>query len=161
MDLGFLRTNDGSGLFDVQKWTGGFFTYHGSVTISSSSRIISRDAVSIWLSLDLLCGFMRVMCERRLHIFTIGFELVKALLLYIMISKITPARLNTLQPTVELPGTMIDLAIAISIPLRLLHAHRLGFSPRAAGQPHLPYGAAARPPHLLSSHSRVLHRQVL
>jgi hypothetical protein len=37
-----------------------FFTYHGSTTITSSSRIISRD------------------------IFTIGFELVKALLLYII-----------------------------------------------------------------------------
>jgi hypothetical protein len=30
-------------LFDVRKKTAGFFTYHGFLTIASSSRIISRE----------------------------------------------------------------------------------------------------------------------
>jgi hypothetical protein len=41
---GFLSGSDPiGGFFDVPKKTSGFLTYHGFLTIASSSRIISRD----------------------------------------------------------------------------------------------------------------------
>jgi hypothetical protein len=43
---GFFFMWDGRGdFFDVPKWTNGFFTYYGFLTITSSNRIISRDFV--------------------------------------------------------------------------------------------------------------------
>jgi hypothetical protein len=44
--VGVRRTTD---FFEVPKWTDVFFTYHGFLTITSLSRIISRDFNSLGL----------------------------------------------------------------------------------------------------------------
>jgi hypothetical protein len=41
-------------LFDVRNTKPGFFTYHGFLTIASSSRIISRDTCCLWSYLQVV-----------------------------------------------------------------------------------------------------------
>jgi hypothetical protein len=60
--VGVRRTAE---IFYVRRWTGGFFTYHGVLTITSLGRIISRDVVMSLLRIGLLLGRRRSVTELR------------------------------------------------------------------------------------------------